>query len=411
MSKLRGIADRSTVLAMVDQALVSGASFLATILIGRFGHAESLGLYSLGMSVVLALLAVQMSLVTTPYAVQHHTAGPTARAYAGSTLVMQLGLLLAVCAGLMVTAMFVHGPAQIVLFATVPAAPLLLLREFARRMAYARLAIERSLAIDLPVVVLQTTGLIFLAARGALSAPAAFAVLGLSAAAGAIVGLTWLARDVRFDRGALPGDLQRHWNFGRWIAGGQLLAVVNTQGIFWLVSLLRGDAETGVYAACLAIVLLCNPFILAVGNILTPRAAQTLAHHGPDALRCFILRAAAIIAVVMTIFCAAVALCGDRLIQLLYGAEYAGHGLVITLLALTFLVSAVAMAVNDGLRALGRTHVEFAAMAVDALITVGIGFLALRWFGLTGLAAASLLGSIAALVLQAWVFLRRSAMS
>jgi O-antigen/teichoic acid export membrane protein len=292
--------------------------------------------------------------------------------------------------------------------AMVAATPFLLLREFARRMAYADLSPPKALAIDMPVVTVQVMALALLAGTGRLSATSAVLALGSAAAIGALIGAVgWRARiavSAHHVAADLRGDLRRSWRFGRWIAGAQLLGLASTQGTFWLVALVLDSARTGIYAACLAIVFLCNPFLLAVGNVLTPRAAQTLARDGPAALRRLIWRVAGILAATMALFAVALGLWGDRVVWWLYGPEYAGHGMLIFVLAIMFLVSAVGMAVNDGIRALGRADIEFAATAIDSVFALGLGLVGLMTLGLIGLAGASLIGSIAALAFQTVVF-------
>ncbi len=405
IARFAAVARRPSMLALMDQAIVSGASFLTTVAIGRFADAEQLGVYSLGISGLLMVLALQMSLMTTPYAVQHHGARDNAKIYAGSTLIMQLSLVLVMCVGLLVGAVL-NLNLRILLLAMLFAAPFLMLREFARRMAYAGLSVATALAIDLPVVVLQLTALAALGFTGTLSAKTAFIALGSAAVVGVAIGVVSLRRHFQFRRNLIASDLQRSWRFGRWIAGSQLLDVINTQGAFWLIAIVLGTASTGVYAACLAIVLLCNPFMLAVGNILTPRAAETFANRGRDALRRLIHRAAGILAIAMALYCLILAMGGNWLARAIYGDEYGSHGLLILILGLSFFASAITMAFTDGIRALGRSDIEFKTMALDALLTIGLGVMGLITFGLIGLASASLAGSIAALVLQATAFTR-----
>src|SRR5947209_1727352 len=54
-------------LAMLDQAAVSGTSFLTTVLIGRWCGAGELGAYSLGFSLLVAWAGAQESLIALPY--------------------------------------------------------------------------------------------------------------------------------------------------------------------------------------------------------------------------------------------------------------------------------------------------------------------------------------------------------
>ena len=400
-------------MAIVDQAVVSGVSFLTTILIGRFTNPEQLGLYSLATSLVLGVLVVQTSLITMPFALGHHRAAGSddaaSRSYAGSTLLIQIALTGLVIVALLGAAVLADGPQVTLMWAMLLATPFLLLREFARRMAYAWLSVPTALAIDLPVGLLQTTGLAALAAIGALSASGAMLVLGVASAVGVAIAATQTRRQFLIRPVAFQSDLRRSWDFGRWVAGAQLLGVVNTQGTLWLIALISDTASAGVFAACLAVVLLCNPLMLAVGNLLTPRAAQALARDGHAAMRRLIVRAAAALAAALGLFCIVLLLCGDWIMWRLYeGQEYTGHTTLLVLLGLTFLLSAVGMAVNDGIRAMGRADLEFASTLLDTLLTIALGAVGLLKFGLVGLGWAMLIGSVAAVAYQIAAFVRIS---
>ena len=56
--------------ALFDQAVVSGASFLTMIMIGRWTNPVELGLYAIGVSILLSFLAIQQTLISLPYQVQ-----------------------------------------------------------------------------------------------------------------------------------------------------------------------------------------------------------------------------------------------------------------------------------------------------------------------------------------------------
>src|SRR5947209_4562429 len=89
---LRGLSGKDS-LAVLDQAVVSGTSFLTTILIGRWCGADELGIYSLGFTLLVTWGCVQESLVALPYTIRRHRLlRETQAEYAGSVLVHQ-GLL------------------------------------------------------------------------------------------------------------------------------------------------------------------------------------------------------------------------------------------------------------------------------------------------------------------------------
>src|SRR5687768_6796463 len=56
-------------LALVDQAVISATSFVATLLVGRAGGPDELGVYSLGFTILLVAHCLQDALVGGPYTV------------------------------------------------------------------------------------------------------------------------------------------------------------------------------------------------------------------------------------------------------------------------------------------------------------------------------------------------------
>ena len=145
----------SHLLAWADQAVVSAASFFVLVMLGRFTDVGQLGIYALGNSILAMLLWTQDSLITRPYAIQLDSAldSPTERAF--HALILNILLSFAVACALGATAL--AGLALdirpqltdflVVLSATVP---FVLLREFARRFAFAHLKIRQALVLDAP---------------------------------------------------------------------------------------------------------------------------------------------------------------------------------------------------------------------------------------------------------------------
>ena len=85
------------ILSLADQAVASATNFLTGIIIGRAGSKEELGLYILGLSLILFMTDLQTSLITTPYMVYAPRLKGKAHAlYTGSTLIHQLVFCLVV---------------------------------------------------------------------------------------------------------------------------------------------------------------------------------------------------------------------------------------------------------------------------------------------------------------------------
>src|SRR4051812_6238069 len=84
---------RNGALSLFDQALVSGTSFLTSVIIGRLGSKEEFGIFYVALTIVYLARGIQEQLVSAPYVVYCHGRRDEARAlYAGSSLMHCLGL-------------------------------------------------------------------------------------------------------------------------------------------------------------------------------------------------------------------------------------------------------------------------------------------------------------------------------
>jgi hypothetical protein len=148
------------VLALADQGVVSTASFLTTVIIGRWTDASQLGIYAIGISVLASSYTIQGSLITLPYSIQRHRPMGTPAEHAGSSLAHSALLAAATTIVLMVTALgFFATGAQPELtamtWALAGVMPFALFREFGRRYAFTHLQLTQALMLDAAVAVIQ----------------------------------------------------------------------------------------------------------------------------------------------------------------------------------------------------------------------------------------------------------------
>ena len=95
-------------LSLIDQGLISGASFLTTVAIARWGGTAAMGIFSMLWGVMLMLRATQGDLVTAPYNIfSQRFHGPKLAEYNASTLLQEGALIVAallIFAGLLTAA-------------------------------------------------------------------------------------------------------------------------------------------------------------------------------------------------------------------------------------------------------------------------------------------------------------------
>jgi len=196
--ELLRLASGNHALAWADQAVVSATSFLTLIMIARWTDVNQLGAYAIGASVLALLLATQDSLITRPYAIQLYRPLGTPAEHAFSSLLLNfllsaMGILVLGAAALALSASGAHRQAAEITWALAGTIPFVLLREFARRFAFAHFKVFQALVVDVGVAALNVVLLGWLGWTGRLSAVTAFAAVGVSCAI-ATIGWLYFAR-------------------------------------------------------------------------------------------------------------------------------------------------------------------------------------------------------------------------
>jgi O-antigen/teichoic acid export membrane protein len=388
-------------LALTDQVLVSGARFATSILIGRLAGPETLGNYTLGFALVVLVLGVQEALISTPYMIYANRLLGVARArYAGSVLIHYLLLstltVLALLGGAGVVWSVAALPGLVpVLLVMAGVIPFVLLQDLCRRMAMAHLHLRTALLLDVAVVTVQLGGLGLLAWGGMLSAATAYGPLGLATA---IAGLSWLgwSRDrYRFRRHQIMPAMARNWAFGRWVFGGSTVSILQAYSVYWIMAILLGTTVAGLFAACQTVIMFSNPFLLGASNLLGPRAAQAFAQGGHRQVARVMQLALLLVGGAMAVFWLAVAVFGDLVVHVLYGAEYAGHEVTLIVLGASVFISSMNLVATAGLCAMERPQYVFAANATGLIVMLVVVVTSILPLQMLGVALGLMVGNIA----------------
>ncbi len=398
--------------SLADQAVASATNFATGVILARACSKEELGLYALGFSLILLMTDFQTSLITTPYMVYAPRLSGRAHAlYTGSTLLHQLAFCLATMFGVACAAAAAGrglGPRGLgpVLWALSVVIALIMLREHARRVSFARLRLKTAFLFDASIAVGQLAGLALLARLGLLSASRAFWVIG-SVCGVAVLGWLWSDRAFYHPRfGESVADLRKNWVFGKWVFASGLVWAVSMNLYPWFLAHFHGTASTGVWAACVGVASVGNPLQLGIQNLVGPKISHVYAASGRKALRILVVKLSAAIALLMLAVCLPLLFWGGRLIALFYGRQYAGNSLVITVLALGMLVSAPAFSFSRALYAIERADLDFLVNFAALFTMVTTGFWLVRAYGPLGAAFGLLAANFATSVVRAAAFLR-----
>lgn len=401
--------------SLFDQSLVSGSRFAISILIGAVCGAAELGLYAIGFSILMALHAIQLSLICRPYTICGNQMDESERRQlAGSVLVQFLGFGLLAGLGLAVAAVLLSwldssSSLTSILLILAAGAPPMLLREHARQYCFAQLKVNTVTLIDVIGTIVLFVGLGWLVWADRLSAVTALAA---SAVAAAITGAVWL-RSVRHDLdirfGRILIDLASQWRIGKWDCASEMAFALQIYGTTWLLAALLDTTRVGIYAACMMSIQVLNPFLLGVNSLLVPKTARAWAEDGAVGLQRFVSQTTVILGTLTAAFAIVTAIWGPGTLEWLYrGQGFEIPAVVVALLLLGVVTEVIGIGPENAVWAMSRHDLNFRVHLTGCLVTCLAAWPLITSFGLTGAAASFALGRLATTAAQ-WIAYRCAA--
>ena len=405
---------RRSGLSLLDQIVNSGTSFATSVIIGRLGsrvgqRKEELGIYFLGLSLLLFARGLQSEVILSSYTIfLHRRRGPSLESYGGSKLVHHLVVSALFSISLLVCAIWgasTTGFGEVV-WILAGAAPFLLLREYLRQISFAHLRLNAALILDSSVSVLQLGGLLVLAWFQALTASTAFVVMGLSCALACFGWLLGARQPLRLVPGHVVSDWRDDWPYARWTLASYLVGCTTPFLMPWLILRAHGVVATGALAAASQLANVTSLYVLGVTNVLLPQAATALTRDGLTGLHAVLRRSALLVIGPLAPFCLLVFLTGDLPIVFVYGPAFVGTGVVLALLTTAVLINGLGSVAGNGLCAMERPHSNLLADICVLVVTVTLAMWLLPSLGVTGAAVATL-GGVTAGVAARWIILLR----
>ena len=399
------LSNRDALACLFDQGIVSVAGFATSVLIGRMASAE-LGVYYIGLTLILFARGFQQQLVSTPYTIYHHRQSDGGMpAYRGSCLIQEFGfliitliyVLLQILAAWMGWISAEVVPSLVVLLLFMPA---ILMREIVRHYCFTHSENVSVLGIDTAISVLQIAALFLLGYLGILSGATAWVAVGVSC----ILTITfWYFQNgpaIEFQKNRVRKDLKQNWVFGKWAVSGQFVGSLPSYLLPWMLLIAAGAEGTGYFAACMTLVGVANIFNMGMMNYLTPKAAKVYVEEGNVGLRRVLLRMYLLFLVAVGSFGLILAIFGDWVAVSLFGSDYAGLQTVLTLLSIAKLFEGFSHTASGGLFAMEKIKANFGVDVILMLVTITAACLLIFPYGVVGAAWTYLIGSATSAILR-----------
>ena len=405
--------------ALADQSVVSLANFLTVYLFARHLAPAAFGAFIFGYTGLVLLNNLQNALLVQPHNVLGAPLpGPRYRRFTGALVLAQLALCACASAALAAAgwlAARLGAPAPgAELQALAAAAPFWMGQEFVRRVLYTRRRTLAAALNDATTYGLQLAGAVALAfaPSGRASAGAALLVLGGSSLAGVLIGAWQLRPQVRFGGPQAFARVLRTWreawHFGKWLLGQNVVGWFGAQGHVWIVGLLLGVEQVGLYRAATHLVNVMNPLLQTSYSYLPARGSVAFQRGGAEGLSRWVARTRRLLAFAPLPFCIVLVGFPGQVLQLAYGDRYTGTimPLVLALAAVAVCITFAKYPFDLGLLALRSTRSIFYVhlIPVGLLLTSGVALVHI--FGVLGV-PLSAMAINSTLLLATWRAYRR----
>ena len=384
-------------IALADQCVVSGISLLTVLILSRVAGVAELGLYAIAISFGLLAQSFQTALVLVPFTVFAPRLGEDEfKQCAGSALVQAIGIC--VMSSLLILLASLLPPVASSSYAGVIRTLSIvitgmLLRDFARRMAFARMEFREATLVDAAAAAVRVILLVSLAWSSKLTATSALISIGIS---DALAAACWfLARRGMFllNRNRIMKDVAANVDFGRWGLASQLAHSGQTNVVQWTIATLLGPMAMGTYSACSSVVQLSGPLIQGAGNYLTPAASTAFANGGPRLLFLVARDGTKAMAFLLAAYGITIALAAGLLLKLFFGEEMADQSLVVMVLATSLIFNGLGLPAAKAISVLGRPDCNFAVNLAGTVLTALAAVYAAQQGSLFGAAMGASIGA------------------
>lgn len=399
--------------ALADQCVVSAANFLTVYLFARHLDTAHFGAFMLAYVGLQLLTSMQSAFLTQPHNVlaaplpQHEY-----RRFTGAVMLMQLASCAAVgvvlgLAGWGVWRAWSPAAGSVLIVLAIAAMPWLT-QEFVRRVLYTRSESRAAAQNDFVTYGLQLTGAIALSWWWAeRAAPeTALAVLGGSSVAGVALGWWQLRGHVSFDGGisrTLARTWHEVWHFGKWLTGQNTLVWLGGQGDTWLVGLMLGPEQVGLYRAATHLANVMNIVRQAAISYLPSRGSLAYHDGGTEGLAQWVRTSWWGLAAALAPFCIVLVGFPGWVLGIAYGDRYATPelALILALSTAAQCILFVKYPFDIGLLALRQTKAIFYIHLIPVVFLFTSGIALIYFLGILGPPLSSILIG-AVLLLVTW---------
>lgn len=389
LSLPRQIVQSPTAVIYADQAVVSGLSFLSSVIMARYLGLEGFGIYSIAWLGILIASSINQPFIISPMQTLSGRKSPEVQKSYLQTLVFKQLLfatvmgILAFLAVIIMSMVLDKWKVQSIILAFPLAVFSFLLQDFFRRYLFLIQKPYSALLIDTVAyggVLLSAFAIHFIRTIDAQFVLLLTALFFLYAA---LIGL-WSMESLHFSRRKLKAALVEHWDFGKWLTATALLQWFSGNLFLIAAGAILGPKAVGGTRMAQNIVGVTHVLFLAMENIIPERASKALAAGGLKGMVSYLikytLRTGALVVGLLTL----IAAFSKPLISTFFGDEFLDYSHILVGFCGLYVIIFIGYPLRYAMRTLQMTRLIFISFIVTSLFSILTAYPVIRHFGING---------------------------
>lgn len=382
-------AYRSTILALTDQAVVSGSNFLIGIVLARVLGIDGYGLYALLWMIVLFGKSINQAFITRPMmSLAPKKEGKEAVNYIATLHYLQY--LSSFSIGIFVYIFLLFGQYFDIeisdnrWFWIIPIMVILhLIYDFYRSQSFVKQDVVFALILDIILFGGHFIAVFVLWYYDYLSVTNALIGIGIAHLVVVLLGF-FKYLHFNFNTNILKETILYHFNFSKWLIGTALLQWFSGNFFIIVAAALMSEAAVGAIRIIQNIMGLTHVLFLAMENIVPVKAALHFKEGGIKQLKTYLIYITGRAGILVLLVLLSLAVFRTYIIDFLYGKDYIEYSYLVIGFCLTYVLVFIGHPLRFALMTLEITKPIFVSYVLGAIFSLILAYPLVGQFGLIG---------------------------
>lgn len=388
----KNIFRNATLLVYGDQAIVSGFSFLSSVVLARFLGVDGFGIYSVAWLGVLIASSINQPLIIAPMQTLSGKKTPAEQNVYLQALVFKQLLFAAAMSFLsFLTVIFMEyilkdWKVDSIILAFPLAVFTFLLQDFFRRYFFVIGKPHKAILIDFVAyggVLMSAFTIHFIQDIDAQFVLLLTALFFLYAS---LIGI-WSIPELKFNWTSIKEVILEHWDFSKWLTATALLQWFSGNLFIIAAGAILGPVAVGATRMAQNIVGVTHVLFLAMENIIPTRAANHQRVSGNSGMFKYLWKFTLQMGLITFTLLALIAIFSGNIIELCYGKEFIEYRHILIGFCALYVIVFLGYPLRYAIRTMEKTQLIFISFIASSIFSVISAYPIIKTFGLNGVVA------------------------